>query len=100
MYADNTPKYTDGFRPFSRTRTKDWYRNVMYKGRFLNFSIGTERGRVFFLNEVRVREVDGLFSKVWCRKGTDTAEFQQLSTVTGFSTEVVRNTYIITFYIN
>ena len=73
-------------------------RNVY--GSIWNFSTGTERGRVFFENEVRVREVDGLFFKsLVYGNGTGTGEFQKLSTGTGFSTEVVRNTKIITIYI-
>ena len=55
---------------------------------------------MFFENEVRVREVYGLFFKsLVYGNGTGTGEFQKLSTGTGFSTEVVRNTKIITIYI-
>ena len=55
---------------------------------------------MFFENEVRVREVYGLFFKsLVYGNGTGTGEFQKLSTGTGFSTEVVRNTKINIFYI-
>ena len=73
-------------------------RNVY--GSFYKFSTGTELGRVFFENEVRVREVDRLFfQKSEYGNVRGTVEFQNLGSGTGFSTEVVRNTKIIIFYI-
>ena len=74
-----------------RTRTHVRVRERNVNGSIFKSSTGTERKRVDFKNKVRVRNVEGFFSKRWCVNGSGTDMFQKLSTGTGSSTEVGRN---------